>query len=270
MGDFSRLGNGCAKLTDNSDGEMSKCSSSSSFHPWWLFGRRHTKPLYIPHFYRSTPLLKKGFWKSTTCMPPGYTSSNIQESFRHRQNIQIALSGVAASPPALSRHDASLTRSLLPMAPGATKGLAQAHERVNTRSQSRFHIDEPSEDLIVLDSESLTNPNVCGSNDATAAFAFGEVQEKRYRQPSQKARENGAAMEAQDVEAPIRKTRSSVSSGPVSSKEFNMLYNLVSKVFAELVNARREIDTVRSELKTAQSTTEHVRDKVNTLESTTS
>ncbi len=42
-----------------------------------------------------------------------------------------------------------------------------------------------------------------------------------------------------------------------------MLYKLVSKVFDELVNVRKEIDTVRSEikavsgeLKTAQSTTE--------------
>ena len=64
----------------------------------------------------------------------------------------------------------------------------------------------------------------------------------------------------------MRGRRTLISTGPASTKEFDMLYKLVSRVFDELVNVRKEIDTVRSELKTSQAMTEHVRDKVDVLE----
>lgn len=164
------------------------------------------------------------------------------------------------------------------MASDATRGQAQAHGRVNTRSRGRPTVDGSFEDLITLDIDNPSNASVSSSNDEIPASV--EVQEKRGRQLSLKARENEATKAGKDAEAAMRRRRTSVSTGPVSTKEFNMLYDLVSKVFDELVNVGKEIDTVRSELttvrselkavsgelKTAQSTTEHVRDKVNDLE----
>lgn len=157
------------------------------------------------------------------------------------------------------------------MASDATRGQPQAQGRVNTRSQGRPTVNGSFEDLITLDTENPGNDGISSSDDETPAFI--EVQGKRGRQLSQKARETEAATAGKDIEVTMRRRRTSASIGPVSTKEFNMLYNLVSKVFDELVNMGKEIVTVRSELKavsselkTTQSTTEHVRDKVDNLE----